>query len=156
VLEALDDPLIGHWCDNTRSRWGRRLPFVVAGTPLLILSFVLLWFPPPAPLPWTAGALYVVLHVYSLAGTIVHFVLPNPILSDVVDDGFLRSGMRRGGMYFAAADPLGVRLVGPIAGLATLGGVVFFGAASRLPDRIAVGETAPGALPRGQVERANG
>jgi GPH family glycoside/pentoside/hexuronide:cation symporter len=71
VLEAFDDPLIGHWSDSTRGRWGRRLPFVVAGTPLLIVTFILLWFPPSLPLPWSAAVLFVVLHVYSLAGTIV-------------------------------------------------------------------------------------
>lgn len=46
VLSALEDPLIGHWSDRTRSRWGRRLPFIVLGTPLLLLSFLLLWTPP--------------------------------------------------------------------------------------------------------------
>jgi len=383
VLEAFDDPLIGHWSDTTRSRWGRRLPFVVLGTPPLILTFVLLWFPPPVPLPWSAVALFVVLHLYSLAGTVVQqphdaalaeiatdsrervrvsslkvvfglagaavglvgsgivagaagfgtmavlfgllsglsillsagglrrlpqtpagtrlslwtalrltatngqflvfvgstllfylglnlltqaipyyvtvvlggtegqvplltalfsalalagvplvnrlvargtkarayrlamatlavllpglafvgvlpglpplvqgaayvallglpmsalFVLPNPILADVVDDDYLRSGMRREGMYFAAAGtlnkmgfalstvvfgallstfgysaaaPLGVRLVGPIAGLATLAGVLLFVAAYRLPDRVPGGAATPAAHPGG-------
>jgi GPH family glycoside/pentoside/hexuronide:cation symporter len=46
VLEALDDPLIGWWSDRTRSRWGRRIPFVLAATPFFAAFFVLLWFPP--------------------------------------------------------------------------------------------------------------
>lgn len=46
VVEALDDPLIGWWSDRTRSRWGRRIPFVVAATPFFVAFFVLLWFPP--------------------------------------------------------------------------------------------------------------
>ncbi|MBI5949440.1 MAG: MFS transporter [Chloroflexi bacterium] len=45
-IEAFDDPLIGYWSDRTRSRWGRRIPFVVAATPFLSLMFVVLWFPP--------------------------------------------------------------------------------------------------------------
>ena len=27
-IEAFDDPIIGWWSDRTRSRWGRRLPFI--------------------------------------------------------------------------------------------------------------------------------
>ncbi len=46
VVDALDDPLIGYWSDRTRSRWGRRIPYVVAATPFMALFFVLLWFPP--------------------------------------------------------------------------------------------------------------
>ena len=30
-IDALLDPLIGAWSDNTRSRWGRRKPFMVVG-----------------------------------------------------------------------------------------------------------------------------
>jgi len=46
VIEALDDPLIGWWSDRTRSRWGRRIPFVILSTPLYAVFFVLLWMPP--------------------------------------------------------------------------------------------------------------
>lgn len=43
VLVALP---VGYWSDRTRSRWGRRLPFLFfTGVPRLIL-FVLLWMPP--------------------------------------------------------------------------------------------------------------
>jgi Na+/melibiose symporter-like transporter len=55
VLDAVDDPAIGHWSDVTRSRWGRRLPFVVAGTPPLALLFVLVWLPPGAGVVGCAG-----------------------------------------------------------------------------------------------------
>ena len=72
VLDAVDDPAIGHWSDVTRSRWGRRLPFVVGGTPLLVLSFLLIWTPPAAGLPWTAIYLFIVLQAYSIGYTIVH------------------------------------------------------------------------------------
>ena len=48
IIEALDDPLIGYWSDRTRSRWGRRIPFVLAATPWLSIFFVLLWTPPDA------------------------------------------------------------------------------------------------------------
>ena len=32
-LDAFTDPLIGWWTDRTRSRWGRRIPFILFSTP---------------------------------------------------------------------------------------------------------------------------
>jgi GPH family glycoside/pentoside/hexuronide:cation symporter len=46
VFDAITDPLIGHLSDNTKSRWGRRKPFIIFGTPFMILFFLLLWLPP--------------------------------------------------------------------------------------------------------------
>ena len=45
-IEALDDPIIGWWSDRTKSRWGRRLPFVVISTPFYAIFFMLLWHTP--------------------------------------------------------------------------------------------------------------
>jgi GPH family glycoside/pentoside/hexuronide:cation symporter len=46
VVEALDDVVIGWWSDRTRSRLGRRLPFVLAATPFAALFAVLVFLPP--------------------------------------------------------------------------------------------------------------
>lgn len=73
VIEAFDDPAIGHWSDSTRSRWGRRLPFVAGGAPLMVLTFVLLWTPPTAAgMPWTAVYAFIATQLYFLAASIVH------------------------------------------------------------------------------------
>lgn len=37
---------VGYISDHTRSRWGRRLPYVIGGATLLPILFVLLWTPP--------------------------------------------------------------------------------------------------------------
>jgi GPH family glycoside/pentoside/hexuronide:cation symporter len=42
--DAVLDPLLGWISDNTRSRYGRRKPFIVAGAILLGLWFPVMWF----------------------------------------------------------------------------------------------------------------
>jgi len=48
IVDSLADPLIGQWSDKTKTRLGRRIPFVLYCTVPLALSFVLVWFPPVA------------------------------------------------------------------------------------------------------------
>jgi GPH family glycoside/pentoside/hexuronide:cation symporter len=46
ITDGVSDPFLAYWTDNTRSRWGRRIPFLLFGTlPFAIVSF-LLWIPP--------------------------------------------------------------------------------------------------------------
>lgn len=46
VWDAIAEPLMGTISDHTRTRWGKRLPYIVGGAPLLGASFVLLFAPP--------------------------------------------------------------------------------------------------------------
>jgi GPH family glycoside/pentoside/hexuronide:cation symporter len=46
ILDAVTDPLVGYLSDHTRSRWGRRRPFIFVSAPFLFASFALIWLPP--------------------------------------------------------------------------------------------------------------
>lgn len=46
VIDAVADPVIGHWSDNLRSRWGRRHPFMYASALPVAVGYFLLWSPP--------------------------------------------------------------------------------------------------------------
>ena len=53
VWNAVNDPLSGYWSDRTRTRWGRRVPWMAGSLVPLVITFYLLWFPfgggnPPA------------------------------------------------------------------------------------------------------------
>ena len=43
LTDALTDPLMGYVSDHTRSRWGRRRPFIFVGALVSGLVFALLW-----------------------------------------------------------------------------------------------------------------
>jgi GPH family glycoside/pentoside/hexuronide:cation symporter len=45
-IDALDNPIYGFLSDRTRTRWGRRRPWLVIGTPLLVLCFIAFYSPP--------------------------------------------------------------------------------------------------------------
>ena len=57
LVGALDDAIVGFLSDRTRSRWGRRIPYIVVGAPLWGIFFVLL-FTPPASTGAAATAVY--------------------------------------------------------------------------------------------------
>jgi GPH family glycoside/pentoside/hexuronide:cation symporter len=46
ALDALTDPFMGWLTDSTRSRWGRRRPWILFGAPAAALSFYLMFSPP--------------------------------------------------------------------------------------------------------------
>lgn len=46
IWNAINDPLFGYFSDRTRTRWGRRIPYVAGGLIPLTLAFILLWTPP--------------------------------------------------------------------------------------------------------------
>jgi len=64
------DPLVGAWSDRTRSRIGRRRPFLLFGGIGVALSFLALFaWPYPqgsAAFPWVAGFYFLLANCYSL------------------------------------------------------------------------------------------
>ncbi len=54
VFDAILDPLVGWLSDNTRSRWGRRRPWIFLGSLVGGLSFALLWQARPE---WSEAAI---------------------------------------------------------------------------------------------------
>lgn len=57
ALDAITDPAMGWLSDRTRSRWGRRKPWIAIGAPLCALALVAL-FTPPASLDANQAAVW--------------------------------------------------------------------------------------------------
>ncbi len=46
LWDAFSDPIVGHLSDNTRSRWGRRRPYLLIGGIAVAVFFVVMWWIP--------------------------------------------------------------------------------------------------------------
>ena len=46
LWDAVSDPIVGTWSDRTRSRYGRRRPWMMAAIPLLAATIWMTWSPP--------------------------------------------------------------------------------------------------------------
>ncbi|HPF70611.1 MAG TPA: MFS transporter [Candidatus Krumholzibacteria bacterium] len=67
ITDTLTDPLMGFVSDGTRSRWGRRRPYIFVGAFLSALSFIALWSFDP---DWSTKAIY----AWFLAFSIVFYI----------------------------------------------------------------------------------
>lgn len=75
LTDALTDPLMGYISDNTRTRWGRRRPYLFVGAIAASLIFVLLW---QIPGGMSHGALFVYFLVISLFFFLAYTVFATP------------------------------------------------------------------------------
>jgi len=67
-IDAIDNPIYGFLSDRTRTRWGRRRPWLVIGTPLMVLCFIA-FYSTPEFLSGTSLLAYAMLF-YILTGTL--------------------------------------------------------------------------------------
>jgi Na+/melibiose symporter-like transporter len=79
VADALIDPAIGSWSDNTRSRWGRRHPFMLGAAIPYALAFWLL-FHPPAGLSTVALFGWAVATMIAARALLAVFAIPHTAL----------------------------------------------------------------------------
>jgi GPH family glycoside/pentoside/hexuronide:cation symporter len=70
LLQPVEDGLIGYWSDRFDSRFGRRIPFVLAATPFWALFSFLLFTPPTSSTAATVAYLFIVLELAFLFSTL--------------------------------------------------------------------------------------
>jgi glycoside/pentoside/hexuronide:cation symporter, GPH family len=94
IWNAVNDPLFGYMMDNTRSRLGRRIPYMRFTAPFLALTFVLVWFA-PAGTGQTAifWWMLVTMLLYDTAYTIIGLAY-SALLPEVTESDSERNGLQ--------------------------------------------------------------
>lgn len=87
--DYINDPLIGHLSDRTRTRWGRRRPFLLFGALPFALAYILMWVKPPFESQTLLAAYYAAVYVlFDAAATFVYmpYFALTPELTDNYDE----------------------------------------------------------------------
>jgi len=134
LWNAVNDPLMGQVSDRTRSRYGRRVPYVAFGAIPLGLSFFFLWTP-PSQSPWTLAAyffmiLFIFDTLYSLTIIAYNALFPEvaPTVRDRVDLSTVREILATIALLLSyILAPIIAEEIGYLAMGAVMGGLIAIG-----------------------------
>ncbi len=106
VWDAVSDPLMGMISDRTRSRWGRRRPYMLFGIPAIFLSFFVMWFPVSFESESARFAFVVAGYMFfSTVNTLV--MIPyNALSSELTLDYNERTSLQSFRMFFSASSSI--------------------------------------------------
>ena len=99
--DYINDPLIGHISDRTRSRWGRRRPFLLFGAIPFALAFIMMWYIPPCESNLALTIYYAIAYVvFDAAATFVYmpYFALTPELTEDYDE---RTALTSYRMFFS-------------------------------------------------------
>jgi len=104
--DYFNDPFIGHISDRTRTRWGRRRPFLLWGALPFAIAFMLLWWRPPINSTTVLVIYYAIAYVlFDSAATFTYmpFYALTPELTSDYDE---RTSLTTYRMFFSIAGSL--------------------------------------------------
>lgn len=117
LWDAVIDPLVGNLSDQTRSRFGRRKPWIAAGTPLLMLSLYFFLQPPEGVtityLAVTAICFYIAITVVQIPYLSWGAELSRDYTERIRINGFRESGTMIGVLLVASIPLLFLRGTDP-------------------------------------------
>lgn len=108
VLDAWTDPLMGHLSDRTRTRWGRRRPYIFIGAFLTAFTMAAIWWASPQ---WSQNGLFLWLALTLLAFGIANTVIQTPLEAlgyELTDDYHQRTKVQTVKFFMGAVVGLGL------------------------------------------------
>lgn len=152
IWNVITDPLMGAISDRTRSRWGRRRPYLLLGGLVWGLSFVAMFAMPEFAEPRTAAIVFCVLFLLVNTGVSLYHVPYSAMAPEMTGDyhqrlrlvGYKEMAARMAVLLAIAVSPVlislgstpleGYRFVGmAFGGLILLSGLVAFFTTARAP-----------------------
>ncbi len=91
IWDAISDPLMGQISDRTRSRWGRRRPYLLFGALPYTLFFILLFTPPIVAGKWPTFAYLLIMFILFFTSSTVVAVPYNALLPELSLDSHERT-----------------------------------------------------------------
>lgn len=117
IFDAIVDPFIGSMSDNTRSRWGRRRPFLFVSAFLMAILFTVIWMPPRFlydPRPATFFTLPGLFWFFMIISTLYYiayacFAIPRgALMIEMTTDTHERTKLNAFSTFFAYVAALGI------------------------------------------------
>ena len=102
VWDAVTDPVMGNVTDRTRSRFGPKRFYLLIGSIISAVTFILMWVPLPQAEMWLKYIFYVLMYVLFSTGFTIVMVPYNALLPDMVDDYTVRGRFTSVRMAFSA------------------------------------------------------
>ena len=86
MFDGIADPIMGYLTDRTRSRWGRRRPYLVAGALPLALAVLMIYTPPHAG--GSAVAVWLTIAIFALYAAWTMIIVPYEALGPELTSDF--------------------------------------------------------------------
>lgn len=137
VWDAITDPLMGNICDRTRSRFGAKRFYILVGSIISAITFVLMWISFPISSAMGQYFFYMLMYMLFSTGFTIVMVPYNALLPDMVEDYTVRSKFSGVRMMFSTFGAILAGLIptilikdntdaGSYMTVAVIFGVIFF------------------------------
>lgn len=89
--DAFSDPVVGSWSDRTRTRLGRRRPWMFGAIPAIAVTFIMIWIPPEGLARGWLSA-WAAVSLFAFYGAFTAYIIPHSSLgAELTDDHHDRS-----------------------------------------------------------------
>ena len=99
IADAITDPLVGYYSDRTRSRWGRRHPFMYAAALPVAITYYFLWTPPESLTDWELFS-YLLVCAIIIRVFITFYEVPSISLGPELTDSYVERTSLMSFRYF--------------------------------------------------------